>query len=338
MSKKLQLVDADTLLSTPMEKTLFIVDGLIPQGVSMLCGSSKIGKSWLMLWLGLRVAEGKSLWDLPTHQCDVLYLCLEDTRVRIQERLYKLTDEAPPGLRFATVCGKLGCGLEEQIEAALNDFPNTRLVIIDTLQKVRNAQSTAGKNGMYASDYDDISAVKSIADRRRIAVVLVHHLRKMKDASDPFNEVSGSTGITGAADTNIILKRKRDEDTATMLVSGRDVEYQQFTLRFESNVWQLVEHKDSAALHREEIPPFLFRLVEFLKDKPVWTGTATGLLSEMKEAETPSNLVTKMLGRFAGEVLTPAGIEYKTKRTGQSRLMQFRMSDGNDTDDGKGAI
>ena len=338
MSQKLQLVDADTLLSTPMEKTLFIVDGLIPQGVSMLCGSGKIGKSWLMLWLGLRVAEGKPLWDLPTHQCDVLYLCLEDTRVRIQERLYKLTDEAPPGLRFATVCGKLGCGLEEQIEAALNDFPNTRLVIIDTLQKVRNAQNAAGKNGMYASDYDDISAVKSIADRRRIAVVLVHHLRKMKDASDPFNEVSGSTGITGAADTNIILKRKRDEDTAMLLVSGRDVEYQQFTLRFENNIWQLVEHKDSAALHREEIPPFLFRLVEFLKDKPVWTGTATGLLSEMKEAETPSNLVTKMLGRFAGEVLTPAGIEYKTKRTGASRLMQFRTSDGNDTDDGKSAI
>ncbi len=338
MSQKLQLVDADTLLSTPMEKTLFIVDGLIPQGVSMLCGSGKIGKSWLMLWLGLRVAEGLPLWDLPTHQCDILYLCLEDTRVRIQERLYKLTDEAPPGLRFATVCGKLGCGLEEQIEAALNDFPNTRLVIIDTLQKVRNAQSAAGKNGMYASDYDDISAVKSIADRRRIAVVLVHHLRKMKDASDPFNEVSGSTGITGAADTNIILKRKRDEDTATLLVSGRDVEYQQFTLRFENNVWQLVEHKDCAALHREEIPPFLFRLVEFLKDKPVWTGTATGLLSEMEEAETPPNLVTKMLGRFAGEVLTPAGIEYKTKRTGASRLMQFRMSDGNDTDDGKSAI
>ena len=338
MSQKLQLVDADTLLSTPMEKTLFIVDGLIPQGVSMLCGSGKIGKSWLMLWLGLRVAEGLPLWDLQTHQCDVLYLCLEDTRVRIQERLYKLTDEAPPGLRFANVCGKLGCGLEEQIEAALNDFPNTRLVIIDTLQKVRNAQSAAGKNGMYASDYDDISAVKSIADRRRIAVVLVHHLRKMKDASDPFNEVSGSTGITGAADTNIILKRKRDEDTATLLVSGRDVEYQQFTLRFEDNVWQLVEHKDSAALHREEIPPFLFRLVEFLKNKPIWTGTATGLLLEMEETETPPTLVTKMLGRFAGEVLTPAGIEYKTKRTGASRLMQFRMSDGNDTDDGKSAI
>lgn len=275
MPEKLQLVDADTLLSTPMEKALFIVDSLIPQGVSMLCGSGKIGKSWLMLWLGIRVAQGLPLWELPTHQSDVLYLCLEDTRVRIQNRLYQLTDEAPPGLRFATVCGKLGCGLEEQIIDALNDYPKTKLIIIDTLQKVRDSRSVAGKNGMYANDYDDISTVKQIADRFKIAIVLVHHLRKLKD---------------------------------------------------------------SAELHREEIPQFLFRLVDFLKDKTEWSGTATELLSVMQETETSPNLVTKMLGRFASEVFAPAGIEYKTKRTGQSRLMRFRKCDSNDDDDGNFAI
>lgn len=338
MPEKLQLVDADTLLSTPMEKTLFIVDGLIPQGVSMLCGSGKIGKSWLMLWLGIQVAQGLPLWELPTHQSDVLYLCLEDTRVRIQNRLYQLVDEAPPGLRFATMCGKLGSGLEEQIIDTLNDYPKTKLIIIDTLQKVRDSRSVSGKNGMYANDYDDISTVKQIADRFKIAIVLVHHLRKLKDSTDPFNEVSGSTGITGAADTNFILKRWRGEETATLLVNGRDVEYQQFTLRFENQVWQMVEHKDSSKLHREEIPQFLFRLVDFLKDKPEWIGTATELLSAMGETETSPNRVTKILGRFAGEVLTPANIEYKTKRTGQSRLMRFRKSDSNDDDDGNSAI
>lgn len=338
MPEKLQLVDADTLLSTPMEKTLFIVEGLIPQGVSMLCGSGKIGKSWLMLWLGIRVAQGLPLWELPTHLSDVLYLCLEDTRVRIQNRLYQLVDEAPPGLRFATMCGKLGCGLEEQIIDTLNDYPKTKLIIIDTLQKVRDSRSVVGKNGMYANDYDDISTIKEIADRFRIAIVLVHHIRKLKNSADPFNEVSGSTGITGAADTNFILKRRRGEETATLLVNGRDVEYQQFTLRFENQVWQMVEHKDSAELHREEIPQFLFRLVDFLKDKTKWAGTATELLSAMQETETPPNLVTKILGRFSGEVLSPAGIEYKTKRTGQSRLMRFRKCDSNDDDDGNFAI
>jgi RecA-family ATPase len=338
MPEKLQLVDADTLLSTPMEKTLFVVDGLIPQGVSMLCGSGKIGKSWLMLWLGIRVAQGLPLWELSTHQSDVFYLCLEDTRVRIKDRLYQLVDKAPLGLRFATMCGKLGCGLEEQIIDALNDYPKTKLIIIDTLQKVRDSRNGAGKSGMYANDYDDISAIKQIADKFKIAIVLVHHLRKLKDSADPFNEVSGSTGITGAADTNFILKRRRGEETATLLVNGRDVEYQQFTLRFKNQVWQMVEHKDSTELHREEIPQFLFRLVDFLKDKSGWTGTATELLSAMGETETSPNCVTKFLGRFAGEVLTPASIEYKTKRTGQSRLMRFRRYDGNDGGDGENAI
>lgn len=100
--EKLKTIDADTLLSTPMRKTLFVVDGLIPQGLSVLSGSSKIGKSWLMLWLGIQVARGQPVWEFETHKSDVLYLCLEDTYARIQSRLYQITDEAPPELRIAT--------------------------------------------------------------------------------------------------------------------------------------------------------------------------------------------------------------------------------------------
>ena len=191
---------------------------------------------------------------------------------------------------------------------------------------------------MYASDYEDISALKAIADRRRNAVVLVHHVRKLKDASDPFNEVSGSTGITGAADTNIILKRGRGDSTATLLVCGRDVDYQQFTLRFENNIWHLVERKDSDTLRREKIPAFLFQVVDFMRDRPQWTGTATELLATMPGTDTPVNTVTKLLARFAGEVLTPAGIEYRTKRTGTSRLIRFTRCDGCDGYDGRNAV
>ena len=96
--EKLKTIDADTLLTTPLHKTLFVVEGLIPQGLSVLSGSSKIGKSWLMLWLGIQVARGNPVWEFKTHKCDVLYLCLEDTYARIQSRLYQLTDEAPPEL------------------------------------------------------------------------------------------------------------------------------------------------------------------------------------------------------------------------------------------------
>ena len=85
MKRKLVTVDAETLLSTPMSKTMFIVDELIPQGVNVLSGAAKIGKSWLMLWLGLQVTQGIPVWGIPTMQCDVLYLCLEDTQRRIKD-------------------------------------------------------------------------------------------------------------------------------------------------------------------------------------------------------------------------------------------------------------
>ena len=105
MENKLKTVDAETLLSTPMSKTMFIVDNLIPQGVNVISGASKIGKSWLMLWLGLQVAQGLPVWGLTTQQCDVLYLSLEDTQRRIKDRLYNLTDTAPSNLYFAVMCG-----------------------------------------------------------------------------------------------------------------------------------------------------------------------------------------------------------------------------------------
>lgn len=135
MENKLKTVDAETLLSTPMSKTMFIVDNLIPQGVNVISGASKIGKSWLMLWLGLQVAQGLPVWGLTTQQCDVLYLSLEDTQRRIKDRLYNLTDTAPSNLYFAVMCSLIGGGLEEQITDFLNDYPKTKLVIIDTLQR-----------------------------------------------------------------------------------------------------------------------------------------------------------------------------------------------------------
>ena len=254
MDNKLKTVDAETLLSTPMSKTMFIVDGLISQGVNVISGASKIGKSWLMLWLGLQVAQGNSIWGLPTLQCDVLYLSLEDTQRRIKDRLYNLTDSAPDNLYFSVTSGLIGGGLEEQITDFLTEHPATKLVIIDTLQKVRDSKGSAGKAGMYGNNYDDISSIKRIADGFNIAILLVHHLRKLQDSDDPFNDVSGSTGIIGAADTNFILRRKRSGNAATLLVSGRDVEYQELTLQFNDLVWELVERKNSEDIHINTVP------------------------------------------------------------------------------------
>ena len=209
-------------------------------------------------------------------------MCIRDrdTLRRIKDRLFDLTDDSNRSFHLSVTCGLIGNGLEEEIINFLEDFPKTKLVIIDTLQKVRDSKGSAGKAGMYGNDYDDISSIKRIANEHDISIILVHHLRKLKDGDDPFNEISGSTGITGAADTNYVLKRKRSSRDATLLACGRDVEYQELTLRFQDLKWELVERKNSEEIRKAEIPQFLFRVVEFMKNRTEWVGTATELIAD----------------------------------------------------------
>lgn len=187
---------------------------------------------------------------------------------------------------------------------------------------------------MYAADYDDITALKRIADRYCIAIVIVHHLRKQKDISDPFNQISGTTGITGAVDSAyVITKNNRFDDTALMTASGRDIEHQQLILKFDDCVWQLIERKDQEKLRKEEIPPVLFRIVRFIKDEKIWQGTATQLLTALGDTQTSPVILTRLITRHYYEVFVPEGIEYKSSRTSDSRLIHLRVNDENDTND-----
>lgn len=115
----------------------------------------------------------------------------------------------------------IGSGLEHQIESFLKEHPDTGLIVIDTLQKVR--KTVCANVNLYAADYDDINALKQIADKNHLAIVLVHHLRKTGDA-DPLNMISGTSGIASGADSNFILQKdKRTENTAKLVCTGRDI-------------------------------------------------------------------------------------------------------------------
>ena len=220
--QQLQTIDADTLLSTTLPPTRFIIDRLLPQGLHILAGAPKVGKSWLALWLCLQVAQGTSVWDFPTHRGTVLYLCLEDSLTRIQSRLFQITDDVPEALHFATIAAGIGEGLEEQLTNFLTQHPDTSLVVIDTLQRIRTGSDSGNP---YANDYRDISVLKALADKHHIAILLIHHLRKMND-DDPMNMISGTTGISGATDSNFVLKeRRRGSGEATLYCTGRDIEY-----------------------------------------------------------------------------------------------------------------
>ena len=327
------IIDADTLMTKPLPKNRFLVESLVPQGVNILAGASKTGKSWLMLDMALKIAAGEPLWGLETTQCDVLYLCLEDTYQRIQERLMKLTDEAPQNLRFSVAAKTLSNGLEQDISDFLHSYPLTKLIIIDTLQKIR-APKVGNVGGVYASDYEDMSALKKISAERGVTIMLVHHLRKQKD-SDVFNQISGSTGIIGSADSAYVMMRDaRGSNTALLIATGRDIDYQQFRINFENLHWVMVERKDGEELRKERIPQFLFQLVDFMKDKPEWSGTTTELLVALGDEETSPVSAAKSIVHYYYEILYPAGIDFKATRTSKARVLNFKKRDGCDGSDG----
>ena len=337
--QKLQTVNADTLLYEPLEKPSFVVDGLIPTGLILFCGSQKIGKIWLMLKLCLCVSQGIPLWDMPTREGDVLYLCLEDTFCRIQGRLFRLTDEASSRLHIAVASCKLSDGLIVQLEDYLKEHPDSRLIVIDTLQKIR----TASKDNAYANDYGDISLIKDFADRHSLAVVVVHHIRKQND-SDVFNKVSGTTGLTGSADATFVLeKESRASNTAKLFVTGRDTPYQEFTLRFRDCSWELVERKEQEQLAKESIPDILFRLVDFMQGRGEWSGTATELLDALGETETAANVLTKWMNEYRLDFLMENHIRYDFSRRSIGRMISLARQedmggDGHDGGDGVSGI
>ena len=328
MPKKLETMDAETLMTTPMEPLKFIVSGLIPQGLHILAGSPKIGKSWLALWICLQAAKGEPVWSFETRRCEVLYLCLEDSFARIQSRLFEITDEAPPSLHFAILSDAIGNGLELQIEDFLKEHPGTGLIVIDTLQKVRKTVSS--NVNPYAADYDDINILKQIADRNRLAILLVHHLRKTAD-SNPLNMISGTTGIAGGADSSFILqKEKRTENTATLICTGRDIESRELFLAFNREIF-LWELRQPVELEEQKIPDEIILLSDFIKSECVFTGTATELAERLKLFSgtdcLPAVLKKKIIRHM--DFLEKNEIAYSDKRSFERREFTLRY-DGND--------
>jgi RecA-family ATPase len=223
----LETITAEELVNTPLSSPRWVVEDLIGVGVTLLVGSPKVGKSWLALRLAECVSRGEPLWGFATCGGTVLDLELEDNLPRIQQRLFRLADECSDTFHLCVNAPSLADGLLDEIAAFVIAHPGTKLVIVDTLQTVRQSSQRSA----YASDYRDVRDFKGFADQFGIAVVLVHHQRKMDDP-DPLNTVSGTNGITGAADTTMVLDRKRGEKRAILKVTGRDVIERELALEF----------------------------------------------------------------------------------------------------------
>lgn len=228
------------LMAAEFPPPRWAVPGLIPEGLTILAGAPKLGKSWLSLAICLDVAGGKPvLGGIRADIGETIYFGLEDTPRRLQGRLYALTKDTPPkALTAVTVLPSLPQAIE-LLDEHIAEHPDVRLVVIDVLGKVR--PMTAPGRPQYEADYEVIGAFKAFADRHGIAVILVTHTRKMGD-EDVFATVTGSTGLTGAADTTLVLRRPRGEKDAILSVTGRDVFEADYAVRFDHEMgrWNLV--------------------------------------------------------------------------------------------------
>ena len=278
---KLETITAEDLQNRTYEPMHFLADELIPEGLHILAGAPKIGKSWLALWLCLCVSQGQTLWNFAVTQGEVLYLSLEDSYRRIQARLFDLTEDAPPTLHFAIMADTLKHGLEQQIEQFLTEHPATKLVVIDTLQRVRSA---GGDSNLYANDYQDVGLLKQLADRHHIAILLIHHLRKLHD-DDPMNMISGSTGLSGAADSTFVLqKNSRLANVASLHCTGRDIPDRTLKLKFgvEDHVWKLLEDsKTCSGASRISALQLVHLFSALLSADPAYTGTPSALSAKI---------------------------------------------------------
>ncbi len=301
-----------------------IIDGLLYPGTYLFVGAPKLGKSFFMAQLAYHVSTGTPLWEYPVRQGTVLYLALEDDYRRLQERLYRMFGtEGTDKLFFSVTAHQLGKGLDEQLAGFIGTHPDTSLIIIDTLQKIREI---GGDSYSYANDYEIITKLKRLSDTHGICLLLVHHTRKQQ-ADDKFDMISGTNGLLGAADGAFLLhKEKRTANAAVLEISGRDQQDQKLYLVRDpvKLSWNL--ERTETELWKEPPEPLLEAIAKRItKDTPDWSGTASELVL-MLDSDIPVNAITKRLNVNAGRLFNEYGIIYKRGRTHGGRKLELHFS------------
>ena len=329
---KLETITAEDLQNRTYDPTHFLVDELVPEGLHILAGAPKIGKSWLASWLCLCVSQGQPLWYFATTQGEVLYLSLEDSFQRIQTRLFDLTEDAPPTLHFAIMADTLKRGLEQQIEQFLAEHPTTKLVVIDTLQRVRG---TGSDSNLYANDYQDIGLLKNLADKQHIAVLLIHHLRKLHD-DDPMNMISGSTGLSGAADSAFVLqKNARSANAASLHCTGRDIPDRTLKLELgeDDHIWKLLaDSKTCSGASKISALQLVHLFSALLSADPEYLGSPSALSAKI-DPDGSLGITPKKVTRLVREsvaALRENGILADTYRSNGKRWISLKRADSAD--------
>ena len=321
---KITVIDAETLMDKRLPPTKFCVDTLLPQGLCILGGAPKVGKSWFVLDLCTHVARGNNFLGLYTEQGKVLYLCLEDSERRIQERLNTITADIPDGLYFAMGSTSIESGVCNFLRNFKKEHPELILVAIDTFQLIRNPMNDMS----YGNDYAELRVLKALADELDICLLLVHHLRKMND-SDPINRLSGSSGISGAVDAVYVLdKPVRSGNRATLFASGRDIRDRKIDLEMnpQNCVWMVLS--DTLVQPQKNLPDELaciYGLVGASKN-PEMVCTNTGLaniVSDIMDKEISPKGLKQLMNKYRYE-LEAFGVFFESKKSNGQKYVVIK--------------
>jgi RecA-family ATPase len=267
-----------TMTFTPIN---WVVPGIIPEGLTILAGKPKIGKSWLALDIALAIAGGRFvLGNIKPEQGDVLYAALEDNKRRLWKRIRQIIAAAdivwPEQLTLATRWRQLDQGGARDIQEWADTVSKPRLVILDTLAGVKPDRNA--RDSIYDGDYRALRELHAWANEVGIPVLILHHTRKM-EADDPIDTISGSLGLAGCADTSVILSR--NQKGTTLYLRGRDVEEQEHAMLFNAETCRWTILGDAAEVLRSDS-----------------RGKILDALSEATDFMTPSDIVAATgLGR-----------------------------------------
>lgn len=303
---KLQSKSMVEIINTDYPPLIQPVQGLIAEGATMLVGASKIGKSWFVLAMCLGVAAGKPFLGKQTLPGFVLYLALEDTEATLKDRTLKISKALDLDISSMFHCQvdapTVKDGLIDVLQTWIDDHQPCRVIVIDTLQKVRGI--TGGRANAYETDSDFLTKFKHLGDRNHIAVILTHHTNKSKDTGDPFDRVNGSTGLMGTADTTIMMTRKRDAKEGSLTFTGRNIiERKDMILSFDGGIWGVLGADADEFKERRQYnsDPVVHLIKDLLRDHP--HGVRISYVDALREsmarynayvAETPRALSVKV--------------------------------------------
>ncbi len=224
------------LMAKVMDPPVWVVPGLICEGLCIFAGKPKSGKSWIALEMGMAVASGQRALGLG--KCDpgeVLIVSLEDSERRIQYRMKQLggmyLERESLKRLFFTIAQAPSLS---QLDYWLRQADNPKLIVIDTFGRWREPQEK--QQSLYDYDTQVAAALQTLALKHKVCICLVHHTRKATDEADPLVEISGSFGLSGAADTILVMRRKRGADEAELFVTGRDIDEARHRMEFKREI------------------------------------------------------------------------------------------------------